>query len=214
MIRVRPTPEPANFDASVRRPGLSAIDELIGRAPRTPRPGPRRRPVARQRRGIPPDAFPPLWRKALPDLRSAYEGRCAYLATFIEPGTGSPTVDHFVPKSHDWRQVYEWSNFRLCAGVINGTKGERPLLDPFKIKDGWFGLEFVSFRVIVGPAAPTTRRTAIETTIRESGINARECCALREQYVTDFERGEISLSYLLRRAPFVAAELRRSGRLR
>ncbi|MFZ5446403.1 MAG: hypothetical protein ACOZQL_40825 [Myxococcota bacterium] len=155
-----------------------------------------------------------MWREAIPDLHQAYEGRCAYLAMFIEPATGSSTVDHFVPKSVDWRQVYEWDNYRLCAAVINGTRGARPVLDPFTVKDGWFALEFVSFQVIVGPQAPLRLRKAIEATIRDSGINARECCALRQQYVTDFENGDITRRFLQRRAPFVEAEMVRAGRIR
>lgn len=214
MIPVRRVKEPAHFDSLVRRPGLAAIDELIGKKPRKTRRGRPRKAVARQRRSIPPKKFPPIWRKAIPDLRTAYQGRCAYLAMFIEPGTGASTVDHFVPKSVDWKQVYEWDNFRLCAAVINGTKGDRALLDPFAVKDGWFALEFVSFQVIVGPKAPPTMRAEIETTIRDSGINARECCALRQQYVTDYEDGNISRNHLLGRAPFVAAEMQRAGRLR
>lgn len=213
MIRVSPAPEPKDFDARVRQKGLSAIDELIGRPPRLKRPGPRRKPVARQRRHIPPDAFPPLWRDSIPALRKAYDGRCAYLAMFIEPATGASTVDHFVPKSQDWRQVYEWSNYRLCAGGINGTKGDRPLLDPFEVEEGWFELELVSFQVVLGPKAPAGRHKEIRATLRDSGINARECCELRGQYVQAFEQNEISLSYLERRAPFVAAALRRAGRI-
>lgn len=213
MIPVKRAREPRTFDKNVRQPGLSAIDELIGRTPRLRRPGRPRAPVAKKREDIPPDKFPPFWRSAIDDLHNAYGGRCAYLATFIEPGTGVSTVDHFIPKSKDWRHVYEWSNYRLCAGVINGTKGNRSLLDPFKVQPGWFGIEFVSFQVVVGPSAPAARLVAITTTIRDSGINARECCALREQYVTAFEQGDISRAYLDRRAPFVASEMRRVGRI-
>lgn len=189
MIRVSAAAEPGTFDARVRQPGLSAVDELIGRPPRISRPGRRRKKITTQRRLIPAEKFPPLWRKAIPDLRAAYAERCAYLAMHIESGTGSSTVDHFVPKSVDWRQVYEWSNYRLCAGVINGTKGDRALLDPFAVQDGWFGLEFVSFQVIVGPLAPATRLTAIQDTIVFSGMNSRDCCSQRAAYVTAFEGG-------------------------
>lgn len=213
MIRVKPEREPRIFDSLVRQPGLSAIDELIGRKPRLRRPGRPRTPVAQHRQDIPSNKFPPFWRRSIPQLRNAYRGLCAYLALFIEPGTGVSTVDHFIPKSQDWRHVYEWSNYRLCASVINGTKGDRPLLDPFDVRPGWFGLEFVSFQVVVGPSAPAARVAAIRTTLRDSGINARECCQLREQYVTAFEAGDIVLAYLERRAPFVVSEMRRLGRI-
>ncbi len=213
MIRVKRAREPRTFDKDVRQPGLSAIDELIGKTPRLRRPGRPRLPIASRRSDIPSDSFPTFWRRAIPELRDAYGGLCAYLALFIEPGTGVSTVDHFIAKSKDWRHVYEWSNYRLCAGVINGTKGDRSLLDPFDVRPGWFGLEFVSFRVIVGPGAPAARKPAILATIRDSGINARECCELREQYVTAFETRDITLAYLERRAPFVVSEMRRVGRI-
>lgn len=213
MIRVSPAPEPAGFDKRVRQKGLSAIDELIGLPPRLKRPGRARKAIASRRSQLPSEAFPTFWRDIIPELHSAYAGRCAYLATFIEPGTGASTVDHFVPKSKNWKLVYEWSNYRLCAAVINGTKGDRALLDPFEVKDGWFALELVSFQVVVGPKAPAGRVGEINATIVGSGINARECCELRAQYAADFEQGEITLPYLERRAPFVAAELRRAGRI-
>lgn len=213
MIRVTPAAEPGTFDARVRQPGLSAIDELIGLPPRVRRAGPRRKKVATERRLIPAARFPPLWREAIEDLRTAYDGRCAYLAMYLEPGTGSSTVDHFVPKSQDWRQVYEWANYRLCAGAINGTKNDRAVLDPFAVQAGWFALEFVSFQVIPGPAAPAAKLADIKDTIARTGVNLRGCCDLRAEYVRGFEAGEISRDYLARRAPFIEAELLRQGRI-
>lgn len=47
MIPVALAQEPAGFDKDVRQPGLSAIDELVGRAPRIRRRGPRRPKVAK-----------------------------------------------------------------------------------------------------------------------------------------------------------------------
>ena len=104
MIPVVIAQEPAEFDATVRQPGLSAIDELVGRPPRIRRPGPRRKKVAETEAKIAADAFPPFWREALDDMMSAYEQRCAYLAMFIED-TGNPTVDHVIPKSYAWNKV-------------------------------------------------------------------------------------------------------------
>lgn len=106
MIRVVLAPEPHGFDEAVRQKGLSAIDELVGRAPRVKRRGRRRAKVATTEAGIPADQFPPFWREAIDDMMAAYEQRCAYLAMFIEE-TGNPTVDHVVPKSMAWEQVYE-----------------------------------------------------------------------------------------------------------
>lgn len=46
MIRIAPAPEPADFEKKVRRPGLSAIAELVGEKPQWTRGGPRREKVA------------------------------------------------------------------------------------------------------------------------------------------------------------------------
>lgn len=215
MIPVTPAKEPPDFDSKVRQKGLAAIDELLGETPRIARPGRRRKAIASRPEEIPPDAFPPFWRKALGDMLHAYERRCAYLALYIEHATGSPTVDHVAPRSRAWDQVYEWSNYRLCAALINAKKNDLTgVLDPFEIKAGWFALELVGFQVIQGPSAPADRIAEIERTIKDLGLNARDCCSARQEYVESYESRHIDLEYLERRAPFVASELRRQGRLR
>ncbi len=213
MIPVAAAPEPMSFDSEVRRPGLDAISELVGKAPRTPRRGQRRTAVATRRDKIPSEAFPPLWRKALPEMRRSYGDLCAYLALYIEHATGSPSVDHVVPKSKDWKLVYEWRNYRLAASIVNARKNDLELvLDPFEIKAGLFALEFTAFQVVVGPAARGLRAKEVVATIDTLGLNRRECCAARQAYVDDYLAGPpdgIALPRLERRAPFVAQELRR-----
>jgi hypothetical protein len=215
MIPVKPAPEPPDFDRKVRQSGLAAIAELVGEPPPRSRPGPRRKAIASRRQDLPPDAFPTFWTHALEDLLERYQRRCAYLALYLEPATGSPTVDHMVPKSRAWDQVYEWRNYRLCASLINAKKSNQVgLLDPFEIGDGWFALELVAFQVVRGPKAPKARASKIEETIVALGLNQQPCCSLRAGYVTSYEADDIKLHYLERRAPFVASELRRQGRLR
>jgi hypothetical protein len=148
----------------------------------------------------------------LPELREAYAGLCAFLALYIEPATGDASVDHMLPKSRRWDLVYEWSNYRLCAGLINALKSDLDgLIDPFECEAGWFALELVGYQVILGPALPAARKAQAGATLPL--LNRRECCRQREQYVRCYEQREISLSYLERRAPFVASELRRMGHL-
>lgn len=214
MIPVTPAQEPDDFDSKVRQPGLSAIDEMLGKPPRISRTGPRRKKIADRPGQIPPDKFPPFWRRALGDMLDAYERRCAYLALYLERATGGPSVDHAIPKSRAWRKVYEWSNYRLSARLINAKKGETTVLDPFEIEAGWFALELYGFQVVPGPRAPKKRIAEIDRTIEDLGLNRRECRRAREEYVVDYERGEIRLAFLERRAPFIASELRRQGRLR
>lgn len=215
MIPVILAPEPSDFDEKVRQPGLAAIDELVGRTPRIDRPGPRRAKVADTEATIPAGKFPPIWRKSLDDMMKSYEQRCAYLAMFIED-TGNPTVDHVIPKSLAWDRVYEWSNYRLCTGVVNAKKGELlELVDPIDAEVGWFELDLMSYRVTPGSKAPSELNQKISATLPL--LNLRDCCRQRQRYVEAYRLGPgaqgIDLSYLEYRAPFIASELRRQGQL-
>lgn len=216
MIPVAPAPEPPEFDAKVRQPGLSAIEELVGRPPRLKRRGPKRRSVASQEQDIPAEVFPPYWREVLPEMLDAYERRCAYLAMYIHHATGNPTVDHVLPKSYRWDQVYEWANYRLCAGIINSKKGELlTLVDPFSIGPNWFGLNLNTCHVDRGPAAPPAEWGRIDATLPV--LNHRLCVAERSEYIRCYRLGPgaggFDLAHLESRAPFIASELRRQGQL-
>lgn len=217
MICVAQASEPASFDSNVRRRGLDAIAELVGEPPSRKRRGPKRKNTFASRDQIPADAFPTFWRDALQDLHDAYGGVCAYLALYIEPGTGAPSIDHFVPKSKDWRLVYEWSNYRLCSLLINGHRGDREIAhDPFLLQPGLFALEFVAYQVIPGPAAGAPDTALVTSTIEVLGLNQRDCRKAREEYVAAYRDGPpdgIALARLERRAPFIAQELRRQGLL-
>lgn len=212
MIPVRLAAEPQDFDERVRQPGLSAIDEMLGRAPRAKRPGPPRKKMASSEADIPPSAFPPFWRRVLATMLDVYERRCAYLAMYFEPATSTPTVDHALPKSYAWDRVYEWSNYRLCAAIVNTRKAELlTLVDPFDVQPGWFQLNVTNFHVERGWLAPTAAWPKVDATLPL--LNQRDCWKQREEYVIEYQRGGIDLAYLERRAPFIARELRRQGQL-
>jgi hypothetical protein len=214
MIPVKQAAEPPLFESKVRRPGLDAIAKLVGQSPSRTRRGRKRKTTFASRDRIPAAAFPELWREALPDLRKAYGNLCAYLALYIHHATGTATVDHFVPKTKDWRLVYEWSNYRLCSLQINGHKRDREiLLDPFAIESGLFGLEFTDFQVVPGPAARGRMVAVVTTTATDLGLNQGECRKAREAYVEDYRLGRIDLARLEHHAPFIAHELRRQGAL-
>lgn len=217
MIPVAEADEPGPFDAAVRMPGLRAIAELVGEptAPRTGRP---RKDAGTYptRDSIPPHVVPAYWTEAMPDLRERYHDRCAYLALHLhKPGKAS--VDHYVPKSKDWRHVYEWRNYRLCDPVVNGTRGNRPLhFDPFTVEPGLFALEFDAYQVVAGPCAHGAVATQVDEDIDTLGLNLRGCREAREAYIRDYRIGPpvgIALEYLERKAPFIAQELRRQGLL-
>ncbi len=144
-----------------------------------------------------------------------YERRSAYLAVYLEPGTSSPTIDHIVPKSQDWRLVYEWTNYCLCAALVNAKKGELlTLVAPFSVEEGWFARNLATFEVELGPKPAPSSLDRISATLPM--LNLRGCCRLREAYVNRYRLGPphgIDLQYIEWRAPFVALELRRQGAL-
>ena len=201
MIPVTPAPEPAAFDKKVRQPGWRAIHELAAG-------------LAGSRDAIPPGEFPPYWRKVLDELLTSYDRICSYLCLYIPRGAGAPSVDHMLPKSMHWDQVYEWSNYRLACSLMNARKGVADVLDPFEIEEGWFALELVDFQVVPGEGLPPDVASRVSDTIARLRLSDRTCCDARAEYAEDYWAGDVSLAYLARHAPFVMRELQRHGRLR
>ena len=209
MIQVAPAAEPERFDSTVRQPGLAAIRELVGEPPIKKRPDSKREKIAASRDAIPADAFPPFWREALDDMLGAYKRLCAYSCL------GGGSVDHMLPKSTHWDHVYEWSNYRLACMRMNTRKNEAAdVVDPFEVGDGWFALEFDECQVICGPGIDVATAAKVEATRTRLGLNELDCLKARQEYVRSYRDGEIPLDYLERRAPFIARELRRQGKLR
>ena len=199
MIRVVPAMEPAQFDERVRQPGLASIARLAAKAG--------------SEDSISPSEFKPYWRRALDDLLASYNRTCSYLSLYIPKAVGTPSVDHMVAKSRAWDQVYEWSNYRLACLLINARKGVADVLDPFEIDDGWFALELVEFQVVPGRGLPANVRIRVAETIDTLRLSDSTCCGARAEYAQAYWGGEVTLSYLRQRAPFVARELERQGRL-
>jgi hypothetical protein len=189
VIHVEPQPEPPDFDARVRQPGLQALAE--GR-----------------------DPLPDYWRRCLDDLCRSYGRICAYLCVWIHAGTGARSVDHFVPKSRRPDLSYEWANYRLACLTMNSRKGEaEDVLDPFEVQDGWFVLEFTFLQVMPHPDLDTQTKVRVLTTIARLKLNDHECRGAREEYYELFRGGQLPLDLLERWSPLVARELRRQGRV-
>ncbi|WP_437906218.1 hypothetical protein WME95_49730 [Sorangium sp. So ce327] len=222
MIRVVLAAEPPSFDDLVRKRGKEAIARLLGK-PVKGKGGRKPKKTYAREEDIPPERFPALWRQpreadsksTLDDMMDLYGQRCAYLAMYIEKATGSPTVDHFIPTSANWRLAYEWSNYRLSAFYVNTAKGVLDVVDPFEVRAGWFELDFATFHVQRGRGAPKAQHTKIDKTLPM--LNLRECWQQREEYVKLYRLGPgnkgIDLPFLEHRAPFIASELRRQGKL-
>ena len=144
-----------------------------------------------------------------------YDRICSYSSLYIHPVTGARSVDHMVAKSMQWNQVYEWTNYRLACSLMNARKDAiASVLDPFEIEDGWFALELVGFQVVSGEGLAGDDLAAVEDTIQRLRLNDLICCEARAEYAEDYWDEQICLRYLRRRAPFVARELERHGRLR
>ena len=214
MIPVSPAPEPAGFDLQVRKPGMRAIAEMVGKSPRSPRKNGRPfKKIAAREDDIPAERFPNYWTRALDDLMTAYHQICAYACFRIHPVTGARSADHFAPKSRSWRSSYEWSNYRLCCGQMNARKNDfGDVLDPFTIKSGWFHIELLGFQVLPDPNLPRTARKRIQATIDRLGLN--DFCHEREEDAERYWNSGYSLDVLKEESPFVAFELNRQGRLR
>lgn len=211
MIRVELAQEPAQFDTKVRQPGLRAIAEMVGEPNLPKRRGRKREVVANSRDAIPADKFPAYWTEALPELLEAYGRVCAYTSFYIERVTGAASVDHMLPKSVSWNEVYEWRNYRLACSLMNSRKNDyRDVLDPFEIEDDWFRIELVGYQVIPANDLPEEIEQRVQATIDRLKLNDYECLKLREEYAEAFQKNDISLNRLRQRAPFLAREIERA----
>ena len=188
VIRVHPKPEPPDFDANVRQPGLRA---LAG-SPSNP---------------------PPLWRgECLRQLWKAYQGICAYLCVFIPPGPGARSVDHFVPQKRRPDLLYEWSNYRLACSLMNTRKGtSEDVLDPFEVEDGWFLLDLSFLQILPNPDLDEATRARVQATIDRLDLNDNECLQARAKDYDAYLKDELSFELLERWSPLVAREMRRQG---
>lgn len=228
MIRVARAPEPPDFDAKVRQPGLRAIAEMTGQAPVHPR---RSGKAYKQRtrkevqsdgtsisvpidrpEDLPASKIEPYWTKAIADLMQAYDEVCAYSCFRIHPVTGAASVDHMAPKSRAWDRVYEWDNYRLAAARLNARKNAfGDVLDPFEVQNGWFELELVGFQVLPAHGLTAAIRQEIQNTIDRLKLD--DLRSAREEDAVSYWEEQVSFARLMKESPFVAMELRRQGRL-
>lgn len=191
MIAIALQPEPADFGMRVRRPGNVSL-----------RGNPN--PTSRE--------WNKCWKRCLPALCAAYNSICAYSACWI-PAPAKGTVDHFWPKTIRPDLAYEWKNYRLASEKLNSYKGESTdVADPMGIQPGWFTLDFHSFYVVPGNNLVPQVQELVETSISTLRLNSDDSLVnQRFEIVRDYAKGHVSLRFLERRYPFIAAELRRQG---
>lgn len=195
MIPVQPQPEPTDFAQRVREPGAEFLRQLP-------------RPTAKQWKGR------EYWQHALPDMRTAYKGICAYCAHWIPHSTGSHSIDHFMPKSMAPELAYEWHNFRYVSSRFNSRKGTRAILDPFELEPNWFVLAFPSLLIKPNPTLQPDQKKAVLNTITILKLNTDETLVQeRQNWLEFFGTGDISFAHLQKKVPFIAYELKRQGLL-
>jgi len=194
MMHVNPVPAPAHFARLVGDRGRAYLRT-------TPNPT-----TAQWRNHD-------YWSEVKWDLYDAYGGICNFTCHWIPRDTGSITVEHYKPKSRYPNKAYVWSNFRLMCGTLNGRKGDSEnVLDPFRVADGTFIIEFPS--LLVKPAPNLTRymaRRVLATIARLQLNDEGTCIKARERYVKQYCQELIDFAHVAREAPFIAYELTRQG---
>jgi hypothetical protein len=193
VIPVVAAGEPANFNALVRIPGAAYLASLPAGQP----------PTFRKK---------DFWRKIIGELHSGYSGICAYTCHFIPRDTGSNTVEHFRPKKLHPNEAYEWSNYRLVCGTMNGRKGDHvDVVDPFAVVPGMFVIDFPSLQVVEGSGLAPPIRALASSTIKRLKLNSRVNIEARLEYVMQYRNSHVDRHYISTHAPFIHSELDRQN---
>ena len=197
MIPVQLQPEPADFNAEVRQKGrdwLATKGIALSAAP----------PKASD--------LPNYWTHSNKQLWDAYSGICSYLAIFFEWTTGAASTDHFVAKSQNAGEAYEWSNYRLSALGPNRNKNKfDDVLDPVGLAPNTFVINFASGEISPNAALSAADRDAAQATIDRLRLDSEEHRRMRASHFGDYLANDCSLDFLSRKSPFVHAEIVRQG---
>lgn len=198
MIPVTLQAEPGDFNAKVRQPGMAW---LAGQC--IPVAGPL--PKGTQ--------LPPYWSESNKALWDAYGGTCAYLAIFFEWVSGAGSTDHFVAKSRDAGQAYEWDNYRLsCLGPNRNKNKFDDVLDPVGLVPDTFVLNLASGKISPNPALQSPERALAIKTIKRLKLDSPEHCAMRQRHYNQYLRHKDAPT-LRELSPFVWYEADRQGAL-
>ena len=186
MRRCPQSPEPENFDLQVRQPGNHWLAKNSDKPPKD------------------------FWSLCKPSLAQAFDHRCAYTAMRIPNGIG--TTDHYRSKQHACQLSYEWSNYRYALGRVNGCKGtyDDRILDPFEVQNDWFRIQLPDLQLVLTDQIPLELRDKAEFTIKKLQLqNSEWVINQRAHYYDSYRSGEITLAYLEKIAPLIAAAVRK-----
>lgn len=189
MIRFEPRPAPEQFKERVAERGAKWLAE---------------HPEGR------PQAF---WLEFRSELADAFGSLCAYSAMFEPVGT----VDHFVSVHEDRARAYDWANYRFAAAWINSSKQalkSTQLIDPFVVINDWFELLLPSLQLVVTDRVPAEDRSRADFVLKRLHLGHDErVVRQRRAWLRMYEDGGLTLDELAKKAPLVAAAVRkREGR--
>lgn len=86
------------------------------------------------------------------------------------------------------------------------------IIDPFLVRLGWFILDMPSCLVRAGDGLPPDEKQRVDTTIVALKLNEDDSLVQdRCDVMLMFAKGEVTLPFLQRRYPFLAAEVTRQG---
>jgi hypothetical protein len=157
-----------------------------------------------------PDRPPAYWRDFSMDLGRGFHYLCGYMALWTTDGT----VDHFVSVDEDRSRAYEWDNYRYVAGWVNSSKQNvvsTDLLDPYEIEDGWFEILLPTLELVLTSKVPPDKRARAERTLARLPIG-RDGRAIKRRavYYEEYQKREIGLDEIRRRAPLLAAAIEKA----
>jgi len=198
MIPVILQPEPGDFDAKVRIPGHDWL----------------------QANGIALNSAPPKgtkltnkWTHSNKQLWYAYDGVCACLAIYFEWVTGASSTDHFVAKSKNAGDAYEWNNYRLsCLGPNRNKREFADVLDPIGLQPETFLLNLSSGGIWANSNLSHADVVLANKTINRLKLNTAEHKKMRAQHFVRYlrKKDEATLKEL---SPFVWYEAHRQNLL-
>lgn len=180
--------KPASFDADVATPGnqwLAANPSHEGRPPAHWN----KKPIKKK-------------------LRQNFRNLCGY--TLMHDMRG--TVDHYISWDTDRTRAYDWDNYRFCAGAVNSSKqnADDTVFDPWEIEFEWFEIQLPSMIMRVSAAAPHHIKNKLQFTLGRLPISdADEIIEYRAEYYQGYKDGEMTLDWIERKAPVLAASIRK-----
>lgn len=198
MIPVTLQPKPADFDANVKLVGNAWLASngiaLTGPLPKAKK-------------------IPALWSSYNKILWTSYGGTCAYLAIYFEWVTGASSTDHFVAKSKNAGQVYEWDNYRLsCLGPNRNKNKFDDVLDPIGLTVDTFELNLASGEISPRKTMGKIQIALAKKTIRRLKLDSADHNLMRSRHFNQYLRHQDSQT-LKDLSPFVWYEADRQGLL-